>query len=361
MNIAVITPFDYPNLGAYLQAYCLKMKLEELGHNVYHIPTRSKDFVRRLYYKDKPTRKKEKLFRLTFEKNKRFGKRKYAQFAEDLKEFRVVEDGEESVDLYILGSDEIWNLSHELAFTQVFNKPIFWGIGKDPVITYAPSIGGADYDTLMKYPDKIEAIRKLRAAPVRDGKTADFVEAVTGKKAPIVCDPTILVPIGSYGREFRDDYLKEHDCLLVYVYTTIQKDSIAAIRAYAKQKGLKTVGCCFNHSWCDHICECSPLEFSSLIRQCSAVVTNTFHGSIFSILNHANFVSATYSPKTTQLLEQFGLSDRCLEKNGVTAESVARVLDGEAIDYDAVESRIGAIRESSVQLLSQAIVKAVEP
>ena len=360
MKIAVITPFDYPNLGAYLQAYCLKKKLEELGHEVYHIPTRNKEFVRFLYYKDKPTRKKEMLFRLTFEKNKKFGQRKYAQFAKDLEEFRVVNDGEEDVDLYVLGSDEIWNLSHELAFTQVFSEPIFWGIGKDPVISYAASIGGAERELLMKYSDKIDAIRKLSTALVRDGKTAAFVEEVTGRKAPIVCDPTILVPVEGYGRAFKDDYLDNHDCLLVYVYATIQKDSVAAIKAYAKKNGLKTVGCCFNHSWCDHICECSPLEFSSLIRQCKAVVTNTFHGSIFSILNHANFVSASYSPKTTQLLDQFGLSDRCLNKSDVTVDSISKALDGKAIDYDLVEEKLKKVRENSIKLLCDAVEKAVK-
>lgn len=353
MNITVITPYDSSNYGAYLQAYCLKRKLEELGHSVSHIPTRSEDYVRALYYKEKPTRKKEKLFPLRFKKNQEFGKRKYAQFCKDQEEFRVVSEDSDNADLYILGSDEIWNITHP-----AFRKPVFWGIGRDPVISYAASIGGANTELLKKSPEQINALRKLSDLLVRDGKTVDFVQEVTGRKAQIVCDPTMLVPVEGYGREFHDDYLSQNDCLLIYTYATLSEDSIAAIKAYAKKNRMKLVGCCFNHSWCDHICECSPLEFSSLIRQCKATVTATFHGSIFCILNHANFASISYSPKTTQLLEQFGIPERCLDINGVTEAGLTKILSG-GIDYDKVDKKIAAIRKDSVSLLTQAIEKAV--
>ncbi len=354
MRITVITPYDYPNYGAYLQAYCLKHKLEELGHEVYHMPTCSEEYVRSLFFKKKPTRKKEKLFRLTFQKNKQFGMRKYEKFRSDIAEFHSVKEGAAKADLYILGSDEIWNVN-----STELQSPIFWGIGINPVISYAASIGGADIETLKKYPEQINAVRKLKAALVRDKRTVEFVEQVAGRQAQIVCDPTMLVPVENYGREFRDEYLEKNNCLLVYAYTKFSKTNIEAIKAYAKQKGLKVVGCCFNHSWCDHICECSPLEFSSLIRQCRAVVTATFHGSIFCMLNHADFVSISYSPKTPQLLEQFGLRDRCLEIGEVTQEAIAKLLDGSEIDYSPVEEKIAAIRSDSVRLLSEAIENAV--
>ena len=231
MNITVITPYDSSNYGAYLQAYCLKRKLEDLGHSVSHIPTRSEEYVRALYYKEKPTRKKEKLFPLSFKENQEFGKRKFEQFQKDQKEFRVVSEDSDSADLYILGSDEIWNITHP-----AFRKPVFWGIGKDPVISYAASIGGANVDLLKKDPEKINALRKLSAALVRDGKTIDFADEVSGKKAQLVCDPTMLVPVESYGREFHDEYLDRHDCLLVYTYATLSKASIAAIKAWKRER-----------------------------------------------------------------------------------------------------------------------------
>ena len=352
MIIRIVTPFDSSNYGAFLQAYCLKRKIEEMGHTVIHIPTRDSAYVRNLYYKETPTRRKEVLLPISFRKNLAFGKRKWNLFSQDLREFQVDDSQKEFSDLTILGSDEIWNINQA-----PFRQPQFWGIGMNPVISYAASIGNADIETLKKYPEYINAVRKLGTVLVRDKKTADFVEQVAGRKAQIVCDPTMLLPVESYGREFEDEYLKKNDCLLVYAYTTLSKKCIKSIKDYAKQKGMKVVGCCFNHSWCDHICECSPLEFSSLIRQCRAVVTATFHGSIFCILNHANFVSIPYSPKTMQLLEQFGLEDRCLSTEAFSLGEMERLLGGKSIDYASVEAKINHIRGDSVQLLHEAMEK----
>lgn len=354
MEITVITPYDSSNYGAYLQAYCLKNELEAQGHKVYHTPTRSAEFVKAIYYKDKPIRKKEKLFPLTFKKNQKFGQRKYEMFKKDIEVFNIREMSDCKSDLYVLGSDEIWNINQ-----QSFRNPIFWGIGMEPVISYAASIGSADKEMLKKYPEQINAVRKLSSALVRDIKTKEFLKEVCGVESQIVCDPTMLVPVESYGREFKDEYLEKNDCILVYAYNTLNKDCIDAIRSYAKKNRLKVVGCCFNHSWCDHICECSPLEFSSLIRQCKAVITATFHGSIFSILNHANFISVPYSPKTSQLLTQFGIENRLLGTKDFSVERISSILDGEMPDYKDIEEKISDIREKSKGILKSAIEFAV--
>lgn len=349
MNVTVITPYDSSNIGAFLQAYCLKCALEKLDCDVCHIQTRSAEYVRKLYYKEKPTRKKEKLFRWKFEKKKKYGQMNYEKFLEDQKIFHVISPSKDHADVYVLGSDEIWNIRQP-----VFRKDVFWGIGLKPAISYATSIGSASIEEFGKYPEQIEAIQKLKTILVRDERTKKMVDQYSSKKAQIVCDPTMLVPVSEYGREFKDDYISRNRCLLIYAYT-LKKEEIRAIKQYARKNGLKTVACCFFHDWCDHQCVCSPLEFSSLICQCEAIVTSTFHGSIFSILNHANFVSVPVSPKTSQLLFQFGLESRMLEETGFSAEALSQILDAELPDYSEVEEQISQIRQESMQKLSVAL------
>lgn len=70
MKITVITPFDSSNFGAFLQAYCLKMQLENMGYTVNHLLTREPDYITNLYYKSRPTSKKEFVFWWKFEKKK---------------------------------------------------------------------------------------------------------------------------------------------------------------------------------------------------------------------------------------------------------------------------------------------------
>ena len=68
MKITVVTPYDSSNYGAYLQAFCLKYYLEKEGHEVVHVPTRDAEYVRNLYYRDKPLSKKDKLMPWKFRK-----------------------------------------------------------------------------------------------------------------------------------------------------------------------------------------------------------------------------------------------------------------------------------------------------
>lgn len=348
MNITVITPFDSSNFGAYLQAYCLKKQLENMGHTVSHALTRSSEYVIGLYYKDKPVRKKHKLFRWKFEKAKKYGQRKLKLFRKDQKVFNITNDLSKA-DAYVLGSDEIWNIRKN-----AFRNEIFWGINLTPAISYASSIGNAQLSMFKENPKYINAVDKLSSVLVRDIRTKEFVESNTNKKAEIVCDPTMLIPVENYGEELNDTYISNNKCFLVYAYY-VSKSEKKAIKAYAKENGLKVVSCCFYHDWCDYQCECRPLQFSSLIRQCESVFTITFHGSIFSILNHANFVSVPISEKTNQLLQQFGLEKRLLPESDFSKERLCEILNGEKPDYKEIEEKIKVIRNSSIEKLNTAL------
>lgn len=347
MKITVITPYDSSNFGAFLQAYCLKAQLEKMGHTVNHIMTRKPEYVRELYYKEKPTRKKDILFRWRFEKKKAYGIRKFKLFQKDQKYFSIVQSND-AADVYILGSDEIWNINQS-----VFQKNIFWGRGLEPVISYAASIGNADIKELTQAEKYVDDVKSLKAVLVRDIRTRKFVESI-GKQAEIVCDPTMLISVTAYGQEINDKYISTHRCFLVYAYYVSEKGK-KAIKNYARKNGMKVVSCCFWHDWCDYQCECGPLKFSSLIRQCKAVFTTTFHGSIFSILNHANFVSVPISTKTNQLLEQFGMQERLIEEEKISENMLDKILNSEHIDYYSVDEQITAIRKDSIGKLETAL------
>lgn len=352
MNIVVVTPYDSANFGAYLQAYCLKLSLEKLGHSVFHVPTRDATYVRNLYYREKPISKRDRLFPWMFREQMEFGIKKLELFMQDQTHFKIADLLKEA-DLYILGSDEIWNINKE-----VFRKPLFWGRGMSPVISYATSIGDAKIEEYDKYPEIINDLRRLNVALVRDERTLSLVNKYSKTPAKIVCDPTMLLQVTEYGEEFNDSYLKENKCLLVYAYSLNRKQQ-NAIKIYARKNGFKIVSCCFRHNWSDHHCNCRPLQFSSLIRQCEAVFTTTFHGSIFCIINHANFVSLPTSPKTVQLLEYFKLTERMISNDQFDSDALHKILSGDKIKYDEVESILQDYRKNSWDALNESINQSV--
>lgn len=347
MKITIITPFDSANFGAFLQAYCLKMKLESMGHQVRHMRTRDQQYLKNLYYSSKPQRKKDILFYWRFKQKKAYGQRKMALFQKDQQVFQIAET-QKGTDMFILGSDEIWNIQQK-----VFRQDYFWGIGLHPAVAYAVSIGNADMSLFQEEPRFMHAVQQLNRVLVRDVRTKQFAEAAS-VTADIVCDPTMLVPVDSYGQELEDSYIRQHRCFLVYAYYVTPRER-KAIQNYAKRHKMKTVSACFWHGWCDYQCECGPLQFSSLIRQCHAVFTTTFHGSIFSILNRANFVSVPISQKTNLLLEQFDLENRLLEEQVFSEKGLTEILDGQTIDFACVEEKISLIRADSTAKLQEAI------
>ena len=351
MKIVVVTPFDSANFGAYLQAYCLKHYLESIGHEVVHIPTRSSEYVRNLYYRDKPVSKRDKLFINEFKEKKAFGRKKWELFVEAQKHFNIANSGTTNADLYILGSDEIWNVRQA-----AFRRDVFWGIDLSPVISYAASIGSSTPEELKMYPEQINAVRKLSKVLVRDERTKEFVEKICSVEASIVCDPTLLVPVREYGDIYSDEFVKNNNCLLIYSYSLTKKE-IIAIKKFAVANGLKTVSCCFYHKWCDHVCQCSPLQFSDLIRQCKAVVTTTFHGSIFSIVNHMKFISITSNPKTVQLLHGLELDDHLICSDEIDCRKLQEIYKLD-IDYKDIENLISIFRKQSSESLRQAISDA---
>ena len=350
MKIGVVTPYDSSNFGAFLQAYCLKKAIEKMGHEVIHIRNRSDDEAKKLYYHEKPIGKKEKIMPWKFKNDREFGKEKYRIFREAQTVFNIKTISDSKADLFVLGSDEIWNINHN-----VFKDTHFWGAKMNPAISYAASMGNADDEEYKKYPEIVNCLNNLELALVRDEKTKNMVERYSNTETHIVCDPTMLLPIEEYYPDIDDEYIKEHECLLVYAYKTIRENEKKAILETARKLNLKTVACCFNHSWCDHQIQCSPLQFSSLIRQCKAVVTTTFHGTMFCILNHANFVSITASVKTSQLLEMCDLKSKALKREEVNADMLVQCLSNQMYDIEKIDLTVENVRKKSLELLENAI------
>ena len=111
----------------------------------------------------------------------------------------------------------------------------------------------------------------------------NIVGKLVAKQVEIVCDPTMLLPINEFDfpheRKIKDKYM------IVYSYS-VPKEHQAYIKRYARKNNLKLVSICLYQSWCDLNINCHPMEFSSYIRFSECVYTTTFHGTIFTLLNH---------------------------------------------------------------------------
>ena len=348
MKIGILTVHDVDNFGSYLQAYGLMRTLESMGHEVYFLRGYSRKEARGMFYRIRP-HGREYLQLPAFLYRNFKGWKKHRLFLKDLEQLRELEQYDpQKLDLVILGSDEIWNIN-----TYLFKERIFYGEGMSPVMAYAPSIGNATMQDLATIP--AELFRRMDPILVRDGRTQEFIRSL-GIEAPRVCDPAILADTAIFRRSYRHRLMKA-PYLLVYAYGhEISEQMRSHILAFARSRGLKVISVGFKLDWCDGAIICSPLDFCAVLEKAAYVVTGTFHGSIFSILNHKQFVSIPYSPKTTDLLHSVGLSSRIIDQEQMDSRRLAEALEND-IDYKTVDEDLRRMRNNSMELLKQALRK----
>lgn len=306
MRIGIVTVQDSNNFGSFLQAYALQHVLKELSHEPYFIRTRSKKYIQNIFYKNKPSRY-DLLHLPKFILDNYNGQKKYQLFQKEQECFKVIDEySNDNFDLIILGSDEIWNVE-----TLVFRNSIFYGKDMDPVMAYAVSIGNSTNDEMKCIPT--DYFYRIHPILARDRHTSEFLKSIS-IDAPVVCDPTLLVDKSIFYRPYNHPLLNNQSFLLIYTYG-LDEEIIDYLKKFAYENNLFIYSTCFKFEWCDGYFDCAALDFSEILRQASYVFTSTFHGTIFSILNHKQFISLPQSRKTSDLLQELKISNRLINKD----------------------------------------------
>lgn len=336
MKIGIITVYDSQNFGAVLQAYGLKTTLEEMGHDVYFIQKRS----RKQLYKEFRGKTKN-IMKLIF------NIKKYNIFKNVINSFNELRYEEvinnNIIDLLVIGSDELWNINNP-----GFRNNYFYGIGvkAKKKITYAICSGATTYDKFSNYEDYLNAIKSIDTIFVRDKLTELNIGKIIGKNPQFTCDPTFLIDVSKFKKDYINKVKGRYLLIYSYSYSKKQKDYI---KAYAKENKLLIVSAGLYCSWADKNVNCSPFEFSDVICNAEAVVTTTFHGTIFSILNKKQFVVFEGREKTKDVLEKTGLLNAMIDEN--TGYDEFEKQFNISLDFEGAHNRIKKMRKESIEKL----------
>ncbi len=339
MKIGIITIYEsITNMGSFLQAYAMKTALEGLGHEVLFVQNvPMMQAVKKCVLKLNP--KRELLLRY----------KKALHFTRDMKKLQLVPKAcieQQKFDILIYGSDEIWNLDNPY-----FREDVFWGIDQKEIkkVAYAISIGCMERKTEAEYAAYFEEIPNFQSILVRDERTRSFIERKTGKNPRFVCDPTILVPVSKLTKQIR---CSKEKYLLVYTYG-LDRDMEKLVVSFARKNGLKIVSPCFWHLWADKVIECSALELSSWMAGAEYVFTTTFHGAIFSLLNHKKCCIYPVREKVSDVVMRLGETHRLIETD-CSYEAFSETMN---IPFDdgEFEKRMEQWRAESIELLKGAL------
>lgn len=262
-----------------------------------------------------------------------------------------------SVDLQIIGSDEVFNCVQ--SNSNVGFSPDLFGFNSAArhVISYAGSFGNTTIEKIRRYDletSLTEYFSRFSEISVRDENSHAIVKELTGIDASINVDPVLAYDYMRLCTEVPDAKLIQDPYLIVYGYSgRFTPAENQAISSFAKEKGLKIVCVGGVQDCCERFLDCSPFEVLGLFRDASFVVTDTFHGTIFSIINKRNFTTLIRrssgdgygnEEKLGYLLRSLGLEE--CGNYDLSKQSLLTAFE-KRLDYPAVEIKLAGARSAA--------------
>lgn len=257
---------------------------------------------------------------------------------------QAVEYETRDCELLVCGSDQIWN---PLWFHPVWM--LDFGTEVQKRIAYAPSgIFCEDEESVACYQKMTPLLERLDVITVREQLGADILSKYTDKEVHAVLDPTLLMDVEEWDkvaakRLIEEDYifcyitgkLRPHQLILREIMRKYHANKIVYILSdYVKEGELP----CFVK------CEIAgPAEFISLIKYAKAICTDSFHGTVLSLLYKKQFYNVNRvetgsekyggNERVSNLISQLNLSSRVLSH-------VKEAKEIQPIDYEKVSNRL---------------------
>lgn len=371
MKIGIATIVDYKNYGNRLQNYALQEVLKSMGHDVDTIVNkplkpadnrsalvRYSERMKELGFKGNITRIAEKFKGDPKEKLLEDKKQNFKAFSDEyisetdftVDPQSVPDELEKSYDFFVTGSDQVWNPNYRNG--SPFDFLTFAPETKR--VAYAPSFGVSSIPEKYKA-DYAKWLSEFASLSVREDAGAQLIETLTGRPAPVLVDPTLLLSKEKWMELLKPSSVKpESSYLLTYYLGDLSSDKEAFIAEVAEKNDLKIVNLA-DYAHAEYY-SLRPDEFLDMINDAAVFFTDSFHGSVFSILLEKPFVIFERESKVPSmnsridtLLSKFQLLDRKYE-----SMEMGNVFD---IDFSHIPPILEEERHKSLSYLNQAFKK----
>lgn len=336
MHIGIITWFSYENYGTKLQAFALQKYLKELGNDVeiinfippeiYSLNQKHASLLDKI--KSQPKKYKAKNIFKKYNKEITFRHRKMDSFIENNCNLtKKIEDDDcfinicNSFDLLICGSDQIWNpnLYHKYYFADLENI-------RTPKISYAPSLGVNEINSEVE-PNLKQSLKKFSFVTVREDTGANLLRNITNKDVTVVLDPTLLLSKNIWIKYAKNEFSSLDNYVLCY-FLSDNKNHWRAVSRFAKSHDLQLIIIPQEANSYKQSAKIYPEagveDFLGLILNATYVITDSFHGTVFSLIFQKQFYTferfkenkySSQNSRIKNLLEKVSLYSRLIEFN----------------------------------------------
>ncbi len=358
---------NFTNYGSALQSWALYTAIKKYGKSIEPILVNycpdillDKDPlkpIKNMWDTDDESRKMCELsmpaIRVNYEKFMNFYNTKFTQTHNKYLSSNFNTITNEDIDAFVCGSDTIFCIE-EFGFDDGYyaNYDI---MKNNYTFSYAASFGDSTFDKSGELTKLFEKLNNFKALGLREDKFIDKIKNTIKISVQRVCNPTLLLTKEDYlpikeNKKYNDRYI------LLYARRYNKKMEEFADKL-AKEKNLKVIEISLRAINSNkHIMnyEAGVEKFLSLVENAEYIVTNSYHGIIFSILFEKDFFGFSREQcdnKIYELLLKFGITDRLLINGNEKYKS---------LNYENINDKISEFRKSSIEYLTNQLNEASE-
>lgn len=378
----IVSYIDHTNYGSSLQAYATMKIVQELGYDFTFIKYKKNrsiwDWMKiapglmlsgglelitnkwrfkrncRKYPTYLPNQKKR------IEKAREFKNKEFVPFFRTYTGYDALCCGSKEYDAVFVGSDQTWR---PFGFYSNYWNLMFVD-NNVPTFSYAASYGVSKIPAIQKK-GTTRYLERIDMISVREQTGKEIVESLSSKKAQVVADPTMLLTKEQW-KTFSCNATVELP-IEKYIFCYFlgrRKDIRKEAEKLSNATGLKIVTMRhmdeyvpIDEKFGDYApYDVNPYDFVKLLMNAEYVCTDSFHGTVFSILMHKKFCTfyrvmpsssnSTHS-RIDNLLDIFGLSYRKFHAD------ILAIL--QEIDYVSVDEKLEKYREDSLHFFKKAL------
>lgn len=382
MKIGILTLPLYYNYGGILQCYVLQKVLQRMGHEVIVLnrkfnnpPLREvmlrlgsivKCVVRKYFLGNESVRLSNPFLHNYYIKYPIWDSSANISFIHSNFKFTPSTTSSRALRNYVLrhqldcivvGSDQVWRECYCPCITDYFLGFLPSGC-KVRKIAYAASFGVQDSPISARWLDEcIRLAGRFDALSVREDSGVTLMQEVFGLQAKHVLDPTMLLEREDYRLLVsKEDKAAASTGVLAYILDkTPEKKQIMDDVA-----GKLQLPCRSFIPDAEKVCVLPSVgQWLAAFDRAGFVITDSFHGCVFSILFRKNFIVILNKDRGADrfhsLLKQFGLQNRLISGYGDLEKRAGELF--KPIDYAAVEEKLSRLKADSLRFLREALTK----
>lgn len=365
-KIGIVTPYKGYNFGTSLQAYAVKEFISSMGYQPYVIGKKSfingRDIsFKKVFVMFVRSIIRPKVFKNTFFSYKNnltkdissISKNKFIEFQNELDihyhsyfELKKLGKNDEFL-FFICGSDQIWNT------TNLYLDPLYYlQFAPDKKkVAFSPSFGKKDIPEYNFNPIKKRIISFFKLSS-REESGVNLIGEMTKRKADCLVDPTLLLDKTKWQKLIKNKKNNKKKYVLLYFLDTPNDYAIELLKEL-NDTNYELISLNYTYEQFKNIgvkkVDAGPKEFLEYINGAEFVLTDSFHGTVFSINFHKNFyvfnrnygTAVNQSTRIVSILNKCKLSDRLINSKVSELLSISNS-DYEEIDEFLVRERVHA-------------------